>query len=300
MNDKDTLYARWLAGKLEEGELEELQKSGALEELEAVIKAADEIELSDFDLEKAYGQLKADKLTRSEGRIKSLRSWFWMAAAASVLLLIGVWTIFQWRPEKVMANVTNTMTHEFVDGSSVVLNDGSSITYYPKSWAKKRALQLEGEAWFKVEKGVTFSVTTPNGIVEVLGTQFNVRGWGDGLRVTCFEGRVKVLSAGKEEVLTKGEFVSVSQGIFSQKSTATNTTPEWTNGISKFNRASIEEVFKEMERQFGVTINVPVSDKTFSGSFSHQSLETALKEVCLPLNLRFGINSDQSIVTIQT
>ena len=41
MENKDTLYARWLSGELSVSELEQLKQSGELQELEAIIKATD-------------------------------------------------------------------------------------------------------------------------------------------------------------------------------------------------------------------------------------------------------------------
>jgi transmembrane sensor len=45
---------------------------------------------------------------------------------------------------------------------------------YSDDWSKERTLSLEGEAFFEVQKGSKFSVVTSDGIVEVLGTSFDV------------------------------------------------------------------------------------------------------------------------------
>jgi len=56
----------------------------------------------------------------------------------------------------------------------VVLNSKSTISFNKTDWKNNRQLTLDGEAYFKVEKGSTFTVNTNNGSVTVLGTQFNV------------------------------------------------------------------------------------------------------------------------------
>ena len=46
------------------------------------------------------------------------------------------------------------------DNSQVSLNALSSVTYNESSWDENRELTLNGEAFFKVEKGSTFEVKT--------------------------------------------------------------------------------------------------------------------------------------------
>jgi ferric-dicitrate binding protein FerR (iron transport regulator) len=57
----------------------------------------------------------------------------------------------------------------------LILNAASKLSFNEKKWADQRALTLEGEAFFKVQKGQTFSVNTTAGVITVLGTQFNVK-----------------------------------------------------------------------------------------------------------------------------
>lgn len=61
------------------------------------------------------------------------------------------------------------------DGSQATLAAGSNLRY--KRWSSDRAVQLEGQAHFRVEPGQPFSVRTFNAEVRVLGTAFDVRAW---------------------------------------------------------------------------------------------------------------------------
>jgi len=56
----------------------------------------------------------------------------------------------------------------------------------------ERIIHLEGEATFKVLKGNSFTVLTPFGKVEVLGTVFTVKAANGLLNVQCSEGKVRV------------------------------------------------------------------------------------------------------------
>ena len=62
---------------------------------------------------------------------------------------------------------------------------------------------------------------------------------------------------------------------------------DWMEGEYHFNNATLDEVFTEMERQFNIEINVPrsIMDHLFTGSFISQNIDTALYQVCWPMNL---------------
>src|SRR3546814_14192476 len=61
------------------------------------------------------------------------------------------------------------------DGTKVWLHSASTLKYPSQFAASERIVNLEGEAYFEVSKGVQFKVLRHGQTVEVLGTQFNVR-----------------------------------------------------------------------------------------------------------------------------
>jgi len=69
------------------------------------------------------------------------------------------------------------------DGTLVVLNAGSVLSYPNDFGQKKREVQLTGEGYFDVVKMAEhpFIIHTPTIDVKVLGTTFNVRAYGDEL-----------------------------------------------------------------------------------------------------------------------
>jgi len=82
----------------------------------------------------------------------------------------------------------------FQDGSIAYLNSESKIIYPVKFGLFERRIQLEGEAYFKVEHNTRrpFVVEFEGGEIRVLGTSFNVKAYrGDDIvAVTLDEGRV--------------------------------------------------------------------------------------------------------------
>ena len=157
MQDKDTLYARWLNGDIDEDELKVLREDGALQELEAIVKATEELSLPKYDAEVGYEKFKkkhAKKTTKATTfnlrRVISI-------AASFLLLAFLTWTFFSSNKEQtIVAQNGFTKKVDLLDRSSVVINDGSSVTYDPKNWEKERKVDLKGEAFFQVQKGNPF------------------------------------------------------------------------------------------------------------------------------------------------
>ncbi|MEO1261684.1 MAG: FecR domain-containing protein [Bacteroidota bacterium] len=298
MNEKDTIYAKWLNGELDASELEALRKSGELGELEAIINVADDMVLPKYDLEEAFQKFKSNHPPRT-AKIVAMRAKWAIGIAASLVLLAAAWFLFGSGETQIVADNQETATHTFRDRTSVVLNDGSNFVYDKNNWEKQRMVQLTGEAYFEVKTGTSFIVETANGKVEVLGTGFNVRAWGDKLHVECYHGKVRVTAAGQETVLTKNEAVNVVKGKMENKSTISHASPLWSTGTSRFYEENVDDVFKELERQFDVIVNAPTLGRPFSGSFQHDDINQALNNICKPLNLNFDVSADGKTVTIE-
>ena len=77
------------------------------------------------------------------------------------------------------------------DNSIVTLRGGSELSYAPYWWFADRSLQFEGEAFFDVEKGSSFTVQSDNGVTQVLGTSFSIYANDENYEVFCKTGKVK-------------------------------------------------------------------------------------------------------------
>ncbi len=87
------------------------------------------------------------------------------------------------------------------DASKITLQKNTRVGYKKYSWPFNREVTLEGEAFFEVAKGETFTVTTSNGSVKVLGTSFNVNTKNDLLLISCYG---VVLHALRHSVVASG------------------------------------------------------------------------------------------------
>lgn len=299
MEDKETLYARWLSNDITEEELEKLQNEGVLKDLQRIVNTTDLWNLPSYDKVNGLKQIKAKQA--AEVTVSKKSYWVWAMGITTVLLLLFL--IFNYykshKTNVIIADNGTIQKHIFMDGSAVNINAGSSISYNEDLWLTNRTINLTGEAYFKVEKGTAFIVHTKNGTIEVLGTQFNVRSWGNSLYVECYEGSVKINSADQESILTLNESVSIVDALMNEKQVLNRLSPSWTNGTSRFENENINEVFLELERQYDINIKSQNSSQTFSGIFVHDNLDNALKSVCIPLGLAYKISDNQREVIIE-
>ena len=144
------------------------------------------------------------------GRVKVLTGWVIRVAAASVLLFVSL-KVFQILNHKTIpkqnlsaqaADKKQNRVFHLPDGSMVVLNYGSKLTFAPGfDNSATREVYLEGQAFFDIHHDPSrqFIVHTDKVSVTVLGTAFNVKavkGEQD-ITVTVARGKVKVSDQNK-------------------------------------------------------------------------------------------------------
>lgn len=139
-----------------------------------------------------------------------------LRAAAIAGLIIGLaaltYVLFQNKPGKVLAmsNIRTTglvKSDSLPDGSTVILNKNSQVSFPEKFDNDKRVLQLSGEAFFKVKpnKKQPFEVHTNNVTITVVGTSFNVRSRGDTTEIIVETGLVEVATEKQTILLQPGQ-----------------------------------------------------------------------------------------------
>ncbi|MEM1357212.1 MAG: FecR domain-containing protein, partial [Bacteroidota bacterium] len=254
----ETLLARWLSGEVNEAERLQVESHPDFPEWQRIATTAAGWAPAPYAEEDAWKKLAERKAAAKVKPLKprsSRRKWL-VGVAAAVALITAVIFLLP-GVESIKTNAGQRITHELPAGSRVELNAVSELRYAGKEWANKRAVELEGEAFFSVAKGSPFLVTTAMGTVEVLGTEFNVFARPEGFRVACYEGIVAVsLEDGRKDTLVAGQQLHLSQGqLLLDTIPPQTTTPGWLEGGIRYRDAAPEEVFQEMERQFGLSIN---------------------------------------------
>jgi transmembrane sensor len=187
--------------------------------------------------------------------------------------------------------------HELIDGSEVTLNSKSTIAYTPKQWIENKTVDLNGEAYFKVAKGKTFTVRTANGSVTVLGTQFNVKSTDDFFEVVCYHGKVSVKIADTEHILLPTQSIRKITGYKLEPNTFKGVNPTWLDGESTFKSVPIKYVITALEDKYDIKFNTQEIDETtiFSGGFPHGNLDIALTTVFDALDISYTEKENRNI-----
>lgn len=291
----DSFLARWLAGELDETELNALEQRADYEQLKKIASKSVDVELPDFSEEKAWQKLQAAK--GRETKLQPRRRWLqWVAAAASIAVLIGAWWLFR-SPIETITTLNESTLFTLPDGSTVNLNTNSQISYRINDWPENRTLQLRGEAFFEVKKGSSFQVETEEGSVRVLGTSFNVLAINKEIDVYCYTGKVQVNYKKAKTILTEGESVWSNQTDTLQEKTVEDAKPTWNYPIITFDSTPLEEVFQSMEKLFKVRIQLAkIDQRSYTGFYKTNDLEAALESVCKPMNLKFSFKDAKNIL----
>ena len=143
-------------GKKEELAEFESQEDFAL--YQKIASSSEELQAPQRD--KKQGWEKLSELTSAASKesepakVRRISSLWKYAVAASVLLVIGYFTL--WSGQE-MTSLTSPVamqkTYELPDGSEVRLNASTTLSYNESSFLTERTLRLEGEAFFSVKKG---------------------------------------------------------------------------------------------------------------------------------------------------
>jgi transmembrane sensor len=304
LNDKDTLLARWLSGDLSAKELKSLESQDDFNDLKRIVKGADQLKLPAYDKQAAFAKLKAKKTSQQNppvAKIKRLSFMKYVAAAASILLLVG---FFMFNPFEDNTSIFETQFAEqenitLPDGSEIFLNHQSKVDFNTKDWNENRIVNLEGEAFFKVKKGSQFKVVSDNGTVAILGTSFNIYTRNKVFEVSCHTGKVEVKSNQQIVQLTPSQQSSLENGELITTPFELTAEPSWKKGFSSFNNTSLSEVIQKLELQFDIEIQTDNIDKTetFTGTFLHKDIKTALKMVFEPMGIFYRIEGEKVILS---
>lgn len=297
--EENELLARWLDGRLSDDERKELEASGALNNLDEAMKEVARWKLPSYDAAQGFDQLQS-KIKQPASKTKKIPlSSIWKYAAAAAVLLIAYFAIDLLVPTEQVRyalDAQETKQIELPDGSTVILDASSTLSYTPVGWPEKRSINLNGQAFFEVVKGSEFSVSTPTGIVKVLGTQFNVNSTEQGFTVVCYEGSVEVSNAASSHQLQPGEGVRMTESggnVF----TTTDPTPSWIQGDGssvKYLDSPLLEVAHDLSRQYGIGCDLPEKYQTlrFSGIVPRNNLENALKTIFVPMEIPYTVNDE--------
>lgn len=283
--------AKWLNNDLSDAELKEIQQDDDFMLLEKIKTHSSLLEASAFNKQKMLSEILA---TKKEPKVVPLYKNTLLKIAAIIVLCFGfLFSLYQFNNETILASSKMNVT--LPDNSLVALNENASVEYNKLFWSFNRKVNLNGEAYFKVQKGEKFQVITQNGTVSVLGTQFNVKAKNEIFEVTCYEGKVKVEASNQTSILTKGMVVSLNQNKLAT-STTTLAQPSWKNEAVEitFENEKLNVILTEIEKNYNVKITTNASsEQTFTGKIPTHDLDVALQIIASTYHLEILTNDSK-------
>ncbi|NSL90859.1 DUF4974 domain-containing protein [Chitinophaga sp. Mgbs1] len=247
--------------------------------------------------------------------------WFTKArtiAAACLVLLMG--TALGYRYQYSLLDIIDPIPLQKVtalrfqvrqvilpDSSVVILNEGSEISYPRRFRGNKREVRLNGEAFFSVTRNpaAAFTITAPHLQVQVLGTSFMMTDSAGipAARVSVKTGKVAVTSDAKGFPATQ---LSARQELAWDEASGIirinrhqDVNIEWTSKQLIFNNAVLADVFREIEKKFGVNITATpeIMSTAFTGAFdAGDSLSGILHVISLSYRCSIHTNKDGTIM----
>ena len=295
--------AKWLNNELTEEELAKFRESKEYASYLKLREATDNLAAPDFDMAKAWEDLNKKK-TGTKGKAIKLHPYkkYLGIAAAIALLFVASFLYYGGLNEEISTQYAERAEIVLPDASEVLLNADSHLSYNKKNWAKKRDIALAGEAFFKVAKGKRFTVTTENGTVTVLGTQFNVENRKGYFEVACYEGLVSVVYNKKEMKLPAGNSLVVINGELQALAIPNIKEPSWIRNESSFKSIPLKFVLDEFQRQFNIKVSTENidTDQLFTGSFSNTDKELALQSISTPSLMKYILEGNKVLFYAET
>ncbi|MEL7118254.1 MAG: FecR domain-containing protein [Bacteroidota bacterium] len=293
----DTLLGRWLSGEISEAERQEVEAHPQFEKWKRLVDATDRLPLPAYDQVTLWDRLQLDKaeLKKKIGRRRKFVRLV-IASAAATLLLLATPFILD-RDDTFTTVIAEKRTESLPDGSSVQLNALTTIKFKEPNWSEARSVRLKGEAFFDVESSaIPFTVTTQMGEVRVLGTSFNVFAREEGFRVSCFEGQVLVVVNSDSVRLVQGQSVKRIGNKLERLAQTNANVPEWMSGETMFINEPLENVWKELERQYDVKVIMTSNPQLFyEGPLPHNNLRQAVEIICNSLGLTPTFGDDKTV-----
>ena len=192
-------------------------------------------------------------------------------------------------PQELKISIPRTKTFRLVlsDGSEVMLNTGSKLSYPSRFTGRERRVVLDGEAYFRVKHDAhhPFIVETAGIETTVLGTEFNVKAYeGSSTHVTLVRGRVAAKSrkSGFHDILEPGQDICLADdGSFVKKAVDPDKYKYWDEGLFYFDDEPLNDIAQDLGRWYNM--NVVFQNERFRNtrlhfmSYRDEGVDSAIK-----------------------
>lgn len=196
------------------------------------------------------------------------------------------------------------------DSTQIWLNSQTTLRYPVKFTGNERTVYLEGEAYFKVRHNEQrpFYVRTKDQVnIQVLGTSFNVRAYGDEQEIET------VLEHGSVRMWRDKDHITLVPGVkatynknndkFTAQYINTELYTAWHKGHYVFEEETIENILNKLSRWYDIQVffaDPAVRNMIFSGSIrKYDTIQQLLNAIEATGGIRFRVNGNTITVSSQ-
>ncbi len=235
--------------------------------------------------------------------------------AAVFVLAFGLYFLFNKVSQPQMLSVdTNNLAQfsaELPDGTRVVLNQSSSISYPEKFNESQRLVAFKGEGLFKVAHNPDKPMIIESGNlrVKVLGTAFDLINYPESNEVSLFLQEGKVLfysidpndgSVVEQIVLTpgqKGVYNKTSHEISKEVFHDSNYLA-WQSGILEFDKTPLSDVFDILEKTYSIKIadGQPYENLLLTARYQGEAIDSIFESLHIIFGIDYTVEDKQIIL----
>jgi ferric-dicitrate binding protein FerR (iron transport regulator) len=239
----------------------------------------------------------------------------YVAAACLLLCIAGTWWLLKSPVTNASNMVQSATTYQKItlpDGTTVVLNRKSKLSYPVNFTGSTREVFLTGEAFFDVahNPGKPFMVHTGVFVTKVLGTAFSIKAYPNDVdvKITVTRGKVEVKRASDRDqilgILQRGDQLVVNKSsiaIAKIKVPVTDTIA-FEKEVLQLDNVTFQEAAKVISQHYMVKIkfkNDALRNCRFTGDFTNDSLQQILDVICTLTNASWKQDSETKIIEIE-
>lgn len=259
--------------------IDNYQYDASLEDLKlkSFMDNSDPMEMN-MDLS-AIKQKTYRKIYERRRRTKQRLRTFVAGAAACALVLIGLGLFYGSRVMSIINSQSETaqrmeqmqsikvptgqtMTILLSDGTKIVANSRTQVSYPRTFSGDTRDVQIMGEAFLEVAHDAEhpFIVHSGGFQLQVLGTKFNICNYRQSRsNVVLVEGSVEVTTQSSDKIVLKpSQMVDIRQGKIAElKHVNTSDYTSWINGVLNLNGDNLQSIVDRLNNFYGTNIVCP-------------------------------------------
>jgi ferric-dicitrate binding protein FerR (iron transport regulator) len=286
----------------------------------AAQKAIDLIRSFDFKKEPVaddfYDSLKLriDNTIANENRVpvrtKRVTAIWMKAAAVMAGLLICALVLYYFRKPSyafISTPYAAIKTVWLPDSSEVVLNANSSIRFNTSRTDGMREVWITGEAFFKVRhinnagKAQPFAVYAGNAVIEVLGTEFNVKSVNNTTGVLLRQGKVRfsIPASHSATIMQPNDYCLYNEGQVITRVVNPVLFTSWMEHKYRFEKTPVQEICETLKEYFGYDFIIrkpELARQAVSGTLELQNEQVMIRILSELLNARVTKQGGQVII----